>query len=111
MRGDEKESWKSDCKAYQTPMHFDTYINLEDVKNDFDYIIVATGDETVANRLGVWHTTTTVYTRVALVLGNFKVGCAKMWVNRIMTKRATHFCLPIVKKVRDCFYLSMIYHP
>jgi len=92
-------------------MHFDTYINLEDVKNDFDYIIVATGDETVANRLGVWHTTTTVYTRVALVLGNFKVGCAKMWVNRDYDKACYAFLSPHSKKVRDCFYLSMIYHP
>jgi len=52
MRGDEKESLENQiAKHIRTPMHFDTYINLEDVKNDFDYIIVATGDETVANRL------------------------------------------------------------
>jgi len=99
MRGDEKESLENQiAKHIRTPMHFDTYINLEDVKNDFDYIIVATGDETVANRLGVWHTTTTVYTRVALVLGNFKVGCAKMWVNRDYDKACYAFLSPHSKK-------------
>jgi len=33
MRGDEKESLENQiAKHIRTPMHFDTYINLEDVK-------------------------------------------------------------------------------
>ncbi|HOM03288.1 MAG TPA: NAD(P)-binding protein [Acetivibrio sp.] len=99
MRGDEKNSLENQIARHvNAPIHFDTYINVDDIKKDFDHVIVATGDETVANHLGVWHTTTTVHTRVALVLGDFKVGSAKMWVNREYSKACYGFLSPHSKR-------------
>lgn len=99
MRGDEKNSLENQIAMHiKAPIHFDTYINVDDIKKDFDYIVAATGDETIANQLEVWHTTTSVYTRVALIVGNFKVGSAKMWVNREYSKACYGFLAPHNKK-------------
>lgn len=99
MRGDEKNSMENQIARHiKTPIHFDSCINVDDIRKDFDYIVAATGDETVANQLGVWHATISVYTRVALILGHFKVNSARMWVNREYSKACYGFLSPHSKK-------------
>ena len=53
MRGEEKNSLENQL-AYglNANIIFDTYININDIKNDFDYIIVATGDELYLKEMG-----------------------------------------------------------
>ncbi|MFZ5986636.1 MAG: NAD(P)/FAD-dependent oxidoreductase [Bacillota bacterium] len=82
MRGEERDSLERQLAAgINAPILYDSYVRVNDVKNDFDYVIAATGDETAARELGVWTTTFDVQTRIALVLGSFRLDSAKMWVN------------------------------
>ena len=63
-------------------IRFDSLINIEDIENDFDHIVVATGDHTIPNGLGLWKPTLQVRTRNAFILGDFKPGRLTMWLNR-----------------------------
>jgi flavin-dependent dehydrogenase len=99
MRGEEKNSLENQL-AYglNANIIFDTYININDIKNDFDYIIVATGDEVIPKEMGVWTTTFNACTRVAIVLGDFKVDSVKMWVNDDYSKSCYGYIAPYSTK-------------
>lgn len=87
MRGEEKDSLENQLARWiKSCIVFDTYVDIEDIKKDFDYIVAATGDESVAKKLGVWTTTLNVFTRVALVLGKFEPDSTIMWMNREYSK-------------------------
>lgn len=95
MRGEEKDSLENQLiSQINTPVYFDTYVNVNDIRRDFDHIIVAAGDETAAMQLGVWHNTFNVHTRVALVLGSFKPDSVKMWVNKQFSKACYSYLSP-----------------
>jgi len=95
MRGEAKNSLEKQlANGLNTSIMFDNYININDIKNDFDYIVVATGDEAIAKELGVWTTTFNVCTRVAMVLGSFKIDCTKMWVDNDYAKTCYGYLSP-----------------
>lgn len=76
---------------------FDHYVNIEDIKNDFDYIVCANGDETLAKKLNIWNPTLHTYIRISTVLGDFKVNSITMWNNKEYAKNAYCYLLPYDK--------------
>ncbi|TYQ17970.1 UNVERIFIED_CONTAM: flavin-dependent dehydrogenase [Acetivibrio alkalicellulosi] len=95
MRGEAENSLERQLyNGLNTSILFDSYININDIKNDFDYIVAATGDETISKELGVWTTTFNVCTRVAMVLGNFKLDSTKMWVDNDYAKTCYGYLSP-----------------
>jgi digeranylgeranylglycerophospholipid reductase len=64
------------------PIIFNTYIDINQIKNDYDYIIVASGSHEIPKALGVWNLTFQAQIRVATITGNFKPGVMKIWLNK-----------------------------
>lgn len=61
---------------------FDNLIKVSDIEKDFDHIVVATGNFTIPNELGLWNMTFEAYTRSAEILGEFNPRQIIMWLNR-----------------------------
>lgn len=88
-------------KQVNLPVIFDTYINIDDVKKDFDYVIWATGDNILSGKLGVWTSNFNTIIRVATVEGGFKPGNVKMWFNTDFAKNAYAYLVPYNKSKAD----------
>ncbi|OGO86364.1 MAG: hypothetical protein A2Y22_02125 [Clostridiales bacterium GWD2_32_59] len=74
---------------------FNSAVKVEDIKNDFDYVVVAGGYHNPADKLGIWSTTTISHSRVTRVRGDFIPGVCKTWFN---TEYANHsFCYLVPK--------------
>lgn len=86
------------AEGLDTDILFDNFINIDDIKNHFDYIIVATGNEFISKELGVWTTTLNAHARVATVLGDFKIDSTTVWVDNDYSKSCYGFLSPISKK-------------
>ena len=76
------------------PVEFDTYVKLEDIKNDFDHIIVATGKNTIVKKMNLWTTTLAAKIRIATVTGSFEQNTIEMWLNKRYTKDGYSYIIP-----------------
>lgn len=82
-KSSEKDSLENQLASIaDTPVNFDTNINLKDLKNNFDHIIVATGSHTIADELNTWKLTFQAHIRTAKIVGDFKPGLIKIWLNK-----------------------------
>ncbi|QZY54576.1 NAD(P)/FAD-dependent oxidoreductase [Crassaminicella profunda] len=79
------------------PILFDHSINIEDLQNDFDYIVCANANHETAKSLNNWTTTFSAHTRIATVLGNFKTDTITMWLNTEYAKHGYAYLLPYHK--------------
>ncbi|MCX7921694.1 MAG: NAD(P)-binding protein [Clostridia bacterium] len=73
---------------------YDSYRNINDLRDDFEFIIVATGNKRDAEELGVWTTTFSAQVRIAKVLGNFTPGRVKIWFNTKFANNAYAYLVP-----------------
>lgn len=73
------------------PVLFDHYMDIKDIRNDFDHIVVATGGCRISKQLDLWTTTFNCHTRIASVLGNFKPDEVKIWFNTSYAKNGFAF--------------------
>lgn len=80
------------------PIIFDTHINFDDIKNDFDYVVWASGINKLSRRLDTWTSTFDTHIRIATVLGDFKTNSATMWLNREYARNGYAYLLPYSKK-------------
>ncbi|GAB6086011.1 NAD(P)/FAD-dependent oxidoreductase [Alkaliphilus crotonatoxidans] len=78
----------------QLPIEFNTLIHLEDIKNDFDHIVIATGDSNIAKQLNVWTDIFIAQFRSASVVGNFNTSAVSMWSNTEYAKNAFAYLIP-----------------
>lgn len=85
------------AKQVNLPIIFDTYVNIDDIKKDFDYIIWATGVNKLSRRLNIWASTFNTHIRIATVLGNFKTNSSTMWLNTNYSKNGYVYLLPYSK--------------
>lgn len=95
MRGNEKDSLENQfLERMSLPVEFDTFVDIREIKNIYDYVICATGEETTAKELGVWSESFNVITRVANIIGNFKTDSVTMWTNTEYSKACYAFLTP-----------------
>lgn len=80
---------------------FDSYINIKDIENDFDHIVVATGDYAIPNELGLWNMTLQANTRSATILGEFNPGQLIMWLNRTYANSGYAYIKPTGTRSAD----------
>lgn len=73
---------------------FNKYIELEAVKDKFDYIIVATALTQIPKEIGVWTDTFNSNIRVALVVGKFKPTEVVMWQDVKYAKNGFCYLVP-----------------
>lgn len=77
-----------------TPILFGNLVNLNDIKNNFDYIVVATGNPNFAKKLGVWNESFNARVRTGIIKGNFETSMSKVWFNTEVSKSGFSFLIP-----------------
>ncbi|HBY21065.1 MAG TPA: dehydrogenase [Clostridiales bacterium] len=78
---------------------FNSDIKVEDIKNNFDYVIVASGTHTPAENLGLWTNTSIFHTKIAQVKSNFKPGVCTVWFNREYANHSFCYIIPKTSSV------------
>lgn len=81
-------------KGISLPINFNSYIDIKDIKNDFEYIVVATGTPNVAKDLNIYKSTFDCVVRVATIKGNFNVNSMEAWMNTVFAKNAYAYLVP-----------------
>lgn len=80
------------------PIVFNTFVNIDDITNDFDYIVCSTGKNTLPKKLNLWTSTLNTNIRIATLLGDFKRITATMWLNTEYARNGYAYLLPYSKK-------------
>lgn len=88
------------------PVTFNRYVEIEDVKNNFDYIVVATSNSIIATKLGVWTDTFISHARVATIVGKFKPTEIIMWLNTEYAKNG--FCYIVPKSYTEACMVQIV---
>ena len=73
---------------------FNKFIELNEIADDFEYIIVATGNNTIAKEMRLWTPTFNTLNRIATILGDFNTESANLWLNTKYAKNAFAYLLP-----------------
>lgn len=89
-----------------SPITFNHFINIEDIVNDFDYIIVAYAVNTMAQQLGVWTETFNSIARIATVVGRFNPTETLFWENVRYSKNT--FCYLIPNGPKDASLVQIV---
>ncbi len=76
------------------PILFDSYIDLDDIKNRFDHIVVATASNVIPRKLGIWTDTFKAQVRVAFVVDSFRPDTTIAWLNTEYAKNAFAYLIP-----------------
>lgn len=82
----------------ESSITFNRYIEIEDIKNEFDYIIAACGNNIITKKLDVWTDTFNANIRTATVLGKFKPSEIVMWLDRKYAKNGFCYLVPASDK-------------
>ncbi len=82
-----------------TVIKFNEFVDYEKIKNDYDRVIVATGNSEAAQNLGLWRQTFQAYTKGATVYGRFEPGAMLVWINKDYCRDGYAYFLPYSNKM------------
>ncbi|MHB1392154.1 MAG: NAD(P)/FAD-dependent oxidoreductase [Clostridia bacterium] len=82
----------------KSPITFNKYIEVENIKDQFDYVVAADANSLTPKKLGVWTDTFNAHTRIATVLGKFKPTEIIMWMDTTYTKNGFCYLVPVSAK-------------
>jgi len=91
---DEKSLENQIYSLVNIPITFDTHVNALDIKDDFDYVVVANADCSVAKELGIFKQTFNAHSRIATVIDSFNPHSIIMWMNIHYAKQGYSYLLP-----------------
>lgn len=95
IRGHDMRSWECQLESQlKTKIHFEQQHDLKDLKNDFDYVVVATGDAIIPLNMGLWKSDIEPFLKGCIVKGNFNTGSIRIWFNQNLSKQGYVFFLP-----------------
>jgi flavin-dependent dehydrogenase len=99
LRGQDKDSLENQLyEKLNFPIHFNEEADYRRLKEEYDYVIVATGNSQIPKSLGCWHELVSTWVRVANVLGHFEEGTLIMWINNLYTKSGYVYLIPYSEK-------------
>lgn len=90
----------------RNPITFDRYVEIEDIKNEFDYIVAATSNSIIAKKLGVWTDTFNAHSRIATIVGKFKPTEVIRWLNTEYAKNG--FCYLVPKSETEACIVQIV---
>lgn len=100
LRGMDESSLENQLAArLSQPVIFNRTAEVFDLRTVYDYVVVASGDCTIAKELNIWTTTMNTYVRMATVIGEFRTGVVKMWFNTEYSKNC--YCYMIANTPRE----------
>lgn len=98
-RGPEKNSLENQlAEKMDAQIQFDSYININEILNEYNFIVVANANNLIAKNFNLWTDTFVAPARVATVLGNFDTGSAQIWLNTSYAKNGFAYLVPNSQK-------------
>ncbi len=90
----------------RNPITFNRYVEIEDVKNEFDFIVVATSNSIISKKLEVWTDTFNTHARIATIVGKFKPTEIIMWLNTEYARNG--FCYIVPKSDSEACMVQIV---
>lgn len=85
-------------QAVNLPYTFNTLANVNEIKNDYDHIVVANGTLEVPLQMKLATVHFDAYVRIATVLGDFNTKSVKVWMNTVYAKHGYAYLVPVSAK-------------
>jgi len=95
-RGKEQNDLKNQIflKLKNTEVRFNENVYYDELKEKYDYVIIATGEPSLTDEMGCWQQWFQGYVRSATVLGDFDPNTQIMWINKEYCKTGYAFLAP-----------------
>lgn len=77
-----------------TNVNFNVNADYKKLKEEYDYVIVATGNHQIPKENGCWHELVNTWVRVADVVGKFDTTALIMWINILYCKSGYVYLTP-----------------
>lgn len=78
-------------------VHFNSYVQPEDIEGKFDYVVVADGHWTAPERYGIWQEVMRAWLKGGIFAGDFEDDTMLMWLDNELTKGAYMYAAPYSK--------------
>ena len=85
---------------------FNQYVEPENIKNEYDYVVVAAANSITAKRLGIWTDTFNAQVRIATILGKFIPTETFMWQDTRYAKNG--FCYLIPSSTKEASLVQIV---
>ncbi len=86
------------ASQFNPDIRFESLVNINDLKNKYDYIVCANGDDTISRTYPKWKNIFKGYIRVSTVIGNFDPNHITMWLNTKYARNCYAYMLPYNNK-------------
>jgi hypothetical protein len=73
---------------------YDSMIDINKIKNEYEHIVVAMGNNDVPVNLGIWNDSLKSGIRIAKLSGDFRVNAMTMWLNKNYARNGYAYLLP-----------------
>jgi digeranylgeranylglycerophospholipid reductase len=94
LRGENTESLENQlAKAAGVSILFKKHIEYEDIKNDYDFVVDATGKSKSAENINSWTPQLNAFVRIATISGSFDPYALSMWVDNRIARQCFAFQL------------------
>jgi digeranylgeranylglycerophospholipid reductase len=98
-QGKESHSIENQIARFvSSPVIFNSDIDFDAIRNSYNYVVCANGTGEYARELNSWEVRMIAHSRIAKVVGSFKPGTIKMWVNTEYSKNCYCYLLPTNSK-------------
>jgi len=77
---------------------FNTYGDYKTLSKEYDYVVIATGNNLFTEEIGCWKYLYRAFERGALILGNFNPTALHMYLNRDYCKNGYAYMIPFDKE-------------
>ncbi|MFZ5643068.1 MAG: FAD-dependent oxidoreductase [Bacillota bacterium] len=98
IRGKEENSVKNQLHhSVKSQVHFNCFVQPEDIQKNFDYIVVADGHWTAPKRYGIWQEVMRTWVKGGIFAGDFEEDTLKMWLDNELTHGVYIYSAPYSK--------------
>jgi digeranylgeranylglycerophospholipid reductase len=97
-RGKEEISVKNQLHSQiKSQVRFNSFVQPEDLENEFDYVVVADGHWATPTRYGIWQEIMRTWLMGGIFEGDFEDDTLKMWLDNELTKGVYIYLAPYSK--------------
>jgi flavin-dependent dehydrogenase len=95
IRGHDERSWECQlARQVKASIHFNSTVTWQELEEEYDWIIIATGDPTISRELKVWRTDAEAFLKGCIVKGKFDLGVSKIWINTNLSNKCMVYFAP-----------------
>lgn len=95
IRGKEENSIQKQLfRMIKSQVHFNSFVQPEEILSDFDFVVVADGLKTVPERYGIWRQVLRAWLKGGIFAGDFDDDTLQMWLDNELTKGVYIYSAP-----------------